>query len=432
MPQQRTSSRSCGRVRPLMVLLIFAALSCGFFPPRSWARGPADDWSARLRQYAEAQNWPAALNLVNRQLALAPADMDLHAWRARLLTWSGQLREAEQEYQEILRATRTDPDVWLGLSSVYLRERKFKQAQRAIDAAQSLDPSRADIHAAHGRILLSAGRRNDARREFQRALALDPASAEARAGLLATRGEPKQQLRFGQQTDFLSYADSIHDEYAALNSQWTPRWTTTASGHFYQYYGLQAEKLLASVTRRQPRFAAITIGGAISHDNSVIPRSEALCGLDRGWKISDAGFVRGVEFNYEQHWYWYESARILALSGTAIFYLPQDWILSLGATGARSTFSAGDYEWKPSETSRLEFPIARWGEMRLLGNFAFSVDTEDFAQVNQIGRLASQTYGSGLRFRMTPRQDVSEYVTYQKWTQNRSDVGFGLSYDIHF
>jgi Flp pilus assembly protein TadD len=396
------------------------------------ARGQSAQWARQLRRYAAAQNWPAAMKLVDQQLAIAPADMDLHAWRARLLTWSGHLCEAEQEYRHILQVTRTDPDIWLGLSAVYVREGKIQQAQQAIDTAESLDPCRADIHAARGRILLAAGERSNARLEFQTVLALDPSSEEARAGLLATRGEPKHDLRVGQDNDFLSYANSIHGEYAALTSRWTSRWTTTASGHFYQYYGVQADKFLASVTRRQPRFAAITLGAAISHDNAVIPRSEAFFAVDRGWKTSHSGFMRGVEFAYEQHWYWYESARILTLAGTTTFYLPQSWTFSLGANGARSTFSANDSEWKPSESSRLEFPFARWGEKQLFGNIAFSVGTENFAQVDQIGRFASQTYGSGLRFRMTPRQGVSEYVSYQKRTQNKSDIGFGLSYDLHF
>ncbi|MDE3108588.1 MAG: hypothetical protein KGL02_01490, partial [Acidobacteriota bacterium] len=179
-------------------------------------------------------------------------------------------------------------------------------------------------------------------------------------------------------------------------------------------------------------FAAVTVGGAIAHDGGVIPRSEAFFSVDRGWKTTRAGFVRGVELSYEQHWYWYRSARILALSGSSILYLRNDWTFSLGATGARSAFAGDGSEWKPSEMSRSEFPVARWGERRLYGELLFAAGTEDFAQVDQIGRFASQTYGSGMRLRMSPRQGVSEYVTYQKRNQNRSDIGVGLSYDIRF
>ena len=174
------------------------------------------------------------------------------------------------------------------------------------------------------------------------------------------------------------------------------------------------------------------MGGAIGHDNAVIPKSEAFFDLDHGWKSGETNFIRGMEVVYGQHWYWYQSARILTLSGTAIVYLPREWTLSLGATGARSAFSGTNAEWRPSGITRLEFPLVDWGVKRLSGSTFYAAGTEDFAQVAQIGRFASQTYGGGLRFQINARQDVKGYASYQKRTQNRTDTTFGFSYGIHF
>ena len=174
------------------------------------------------------------------------------------------------------------------------------------------------------------------------------------------------------------------------------------------------------------------MGGAAGHDNGVVPRSEAFFELDHGWKISETNFVRSMEIVYGQHWYWYQASRILALNGTAIVYLPREWTLSLGATGARSAFSGTQAEWRPSGMTRLGFPLAGWGERRLSGSVFFAVGTEDFARVDQIGRFASQTYGGGVRFQITARQDVAGFGSYQKRTQDRTDTSFGLSYGIHF
>jgi hypothetical protein len=69
---------------------------------------------------------------------------------------------------------------------------------------------------------------------------------------------------------------------------------------------------------------------------------------------------------------------------------------------------------------------------RLSGNVFFAVGTENFAQIDQIGSFASQTYGGGLRFQVTARQDVTGYGSYQKRTQGRTDTAFGVSYGIHF
>lgn len=372
------------------------------------------------------------MQLVDEVLARVPHDMDVRAWRARLLAWSGHLVEAEKEYLEILRVSRMDPDTWLGLAAVYLREGRIRDAQQAINAAEELDPKRADLHVARARVLFAAGERDEARREFQNALNLDPTIAEARTGLISLRTHPKHELHLGQDNDLLSFTDDYHGESASLVSQWTQHWSTSAAGNVYQRAGEEAGKFVGSVTLRQPTWGALTVGGAIGHDNGVIPKSEAFFNFDHGWKRAETRIVRGLEFEYQQHWYWYQSARVFTLNGGAIVYLPQEWTVSLTATGARSVFSGTGPEWRPSGITRLGFPLARREEKRLSGNLFFAAGTEDFVVVDQIGRFASQTYGGGLRFQVSARQDVMGYAGYQKRTQNRTDATFGLSYGFHF
>ena len=413
---------------PVSALFIAAMLSV--FP--AFGQNQPPDWQAQVRKYAEAKDWKSALRIVDQELAHAPQDMDVRAWRARVMTWSGQLAEAEKEYLEILKVSRTDPDNWMGLASVYLREGRLDSALQALDRAVELDPKRADLRAARARALRAMGERNEARMEFQKALNLDPTSMEAQAGLTSVRKQPRHELRFGQDNDLFNFADANHDEWASLVSRWTTYWTTSVAGDFYQRGGVAAGKFVGSVTRRQPKWGALTLGGAIGHDNAVIPKSEAFFDLDHGWKISEASFMRAVEFDYGQHWYWYQSSRILTLNGTAIVSFPQEWTLSLGATGARSAFSGTGAEWRPSGIGRLGFPLAHWSERGLSGNIFFAAGAENFAQVDQVGRFASQTYGGGLRFQLNGRQDVTGYAAYQKRTQSRTDTSFGLSYGIHF
>jgi hypothetical protein len=193
-----------------------------------------------------------------------------------------------------------------------------------------------------------------------------------------------------------------------------------------------AEKFTASATARLHWLGALTAGGAIAHDRAVIPKSEAFFDLDRGWKTGEATPFRGLELEYGQHWYWYQAARILTLSGAAVIYLPRDWSFSLAATGARSAFSGTGAEWRPSGSTRLVFPLPAGKVSQLSGNIFFAAGTENFASADQIGRFASQTYGGGLRFRFSERQDISCSAAYQRRTQNRTDTYLGLSYGIHF
>lgn len=390
------------------------------------------DWQSEARRYADAQDWTDALRVVDEQIALHPEDMDIHAWRARILTWSGKLSEAEDEYQRIVKVSKNDPDIWLGISSLDLREGRTHEALSAINRAIELDPKRADLHEARARVLRSLGETKEARSEFLSALDLDPASTDARAGLLTVRGEAKQQLRFGQETDLLSYTSAYNDQFVTLVSQWTPRWTTSVAGDFYERGGINAGKFIGGVTGSLPHWGGLTIGGAVGDDNGVIPKGEAFFELDHGNTISETAFVRGLEFTYGQHWYWYQGAHILTLTGTGLVYLPRDWTWSLSLIGARSGFTGTGTEWRPSSVSRLGFPLVHKGVQSLSGNVFFAVGAETFAEVDQIGSFASQTYGGGLRYQFSPRQDVTGWASFQQRTQNRADTNFGMSYGIRF
>jgi tetratricopeptide (TPR) repeat protein len=390
------------------------------------------EWQTRVHKYAESQDWAAALWVVELQIARSPEDADLWAWRARVLAWSGRLAEAEVEYVKILKVSRKDPDVWLGLANVYLREGKNQDALRAVDSAVELDPKRGDLHAARARALRAVGQAREARQEFRKALMLDPASTEALDGVKSFDEETRHELRFGEENDLFNFAGPNHDEWVSLTSHWNSRWSTNFAGNTYQRGGVEAGKFVGGITARVPAWGALTIGSATGHDNGVIPKSEAFFDVDRGWKSGGTSAVRGVEFDYGQHWYWYQAARILTLSGTAIVYFPREWTLTLAAIGVRNAFSGTGVQWRPSGVSRLGFPLARWAGKQLSGNVFYAAGTEDFAQVDQIGSFASQTYGGGLRFQLTGKQEITGYASYQKRTQGRTDTNFGFSYGIHF
>jgi tetratricopeptide (TPR) repeat protein len=345
------------------ILLLIAVLCMTVSP--SLGQAPTPSWQAQVRKYAEAKDWDSAMRVVEQEIARAPQDMDVRAWRARVLAWSGKLLEAEKEYREILKLSRTDPDNWLGLANVCIREGKLQEAPKAINAAEQLVPKRPDIHAARARILRAAGKTNNAQSEFRSALQLDPGSLEAREGLVSVRRGAQHELRFGQDNDLLSYSADFHDEWISLGSQWTSHWATAVAGDFYQCSGAEAGKFVASIARRQS-WGALNVGGAIGHDNAVIPKSEAFFDLDHGWKTGERDTVRGVEISYAQHWYWYQAARILTLNGTTLVYLPQDWTSRLGLrvraalslervrSGGPPDSGVWDFPWRTGAT--LAFP----------------------------------------------------------------------------
>ena len=400
--------------------------------PGARCQAPPRDWQAEVRKLAEAQDWTQAMALIEAEEKNQPGDIEIREWRARVLTWSGKAAEAEREWNQVVRIAPKDPDNWLGLASVYQREGKWDEAQRAIDAALELDPRRADLQAARGRILRAGNNRSQAKLAFEEALRLDPSSEEARAGLDSLRAEPQHVLRLGQDNDTFNFAGANHDEWADVASRWTPHWATDLGTNFYERGGTTAGKFIGSLTGRSSRWGALTVGGATSHDNEVIPRSEAFFGINHGFALGESGWVRAVEAAYGQHWYWYRDARILALSQTVTLDLPREWTWMMRVTEARSHFSNTGAEWKPSGLGKLNFPLARGRGSSLSGGVFFAAGTENFAQVDQIGSFASQSYGGELKWRFSARQDVTAYSFYQKRTQQRTQTSFGLSYGIRF
>lgn len=414
---------------PIASLFVLATLSFTF---AAGAQDSSVDWQEQVRKYVQMKDWESAMRLVNQEIALAPGDMDVRAWRARILQWSGNLAQAEKEYLQVLQVSKNDPDNWLGLGEVYLGEGKTQESLRAFDVAVGLDPGRADLHMARGRALAAAGDQNGAKSEFQQAVRLDPASQEARVAQSSIVAEPKNELRIGEEDNAFNFTGPNYDEWLSLRTQWSSHWSTTFVGNFFQWGPADAGKFGASVTGRLAKWGALTLGGDAAHDSGVLPKTEAFFELDHGWRLGERGFVRGIEVTYNQHWYWYSGVRVLTFSGVALAYLPRDWTFSLTEIEARSDFPGLGTQWRPSEIARLGFPIARREAQQLSGNIFFATGTEDFASVDQIGSFASQTFGGGLRFSITARQDISPYLSYQKRSQGRTDANFGLNYGFRF
>src|SRR5882762_4268840 len=191
----QTASLTCiGRMRSRYLarnacasVLSLCVSALSLFAPRAVGQEQQSDWQIQVRKYCDANDWPAALRVVDLRIAQAPNDLDLKAWHARVLGWSGSLAEAQQEYLEILSVSPNDPDVWAGLGSVYMREGKEDDALLALGRAVQLDPKRADLRIAHTRALREAGKRNGAAAELKHAASLDLSSTKAPVVMKAGR-----------------------------------------------------------------------------------------------------------------------------------------------------------------------------------------------------------------------------------------------------
>ena len=130
---------------------------------------------------------PGAIEAYRRALALAPRDPAILGNLATLYTGLGREREA--------RAALELADLRLATPYTILARGDLEAADGRIEAALSYyrkaartDPTIADPHLSIARLTRSAGRLDEARREAERALKLDPGNPEAKAILTDLAG----------------------------------------------------------------------------------------------------------------------------------------------------------------------------------------------------------------------------------------------------
>lgn len=153
---------------------------------------------------------------------------------------------------------------------------------------------------------------------------------------------------------------------------------------------------------------------------------------DRGFPISETAPVRSIEAAYNQHWFWYQGAHVLLLTGTVATDVEHDfrWTFSFGE--ARSGFAGAPVAWEPSGYTRLEFPLPHVGADRFLSNVMLAVGSENYAELDQVTAFASRTYGAGFRLGLTDRQFVSFYFAWQKRNGGNAEGIYGASYGLRF
>ena len=385
-----------------------------------------DDWQPQVRKNVENQHIDAALAIVDQRLADSPEDSEAHGWRGRLLAWKGRWSEGETEYRLVVDKMPNDIEMLTGLSDVLLWQKKYIEALQTLDQARKISPSDPMILSRRARVLALLGRTPEARSEYQQTLLFDTQNTDARTGLDSLRENTHHELRVGEEVDVLNYANAGQTQGVSLSSRWNQRWSTVFGGSTYQRFGQDAVRFLASTAFH---LAAdwFTAGTAVANSQSVVPTNEAFFEYGHAFRIENHWF-KGLESSYQQHWFWYQGAHVLTLNTSQIVYLPHDWTWSLNLTGARTGFVGTPVDWTPSGWTKLGFPLQR----RVTGNVFFGVGSENFAQIDQIGRFSAHTFGAGLRYQFAARQDITGYVARQYRTQGQIDTSFGLSYGIRF
>jgi cytochrome c-type biogenesis protein CcmH/NrfG len=385
------------------------------------------DWQQTVREQVQKGSLDASLETIEERLVSYPNDLEAHGWRGRVLAWKGRWHEAESEYRIVLRQVPDDIELLSALADVLLWQEKPEAALAIIDRARVRAPTTPEVLLIRARILRALARSNDVREQLREILRLDPANKEAKSWLASLRPEYRHELRFGNDVDTFNYTDSAQTQSAVLNSRWNGRWSTVLGSQIYERFGKEAQKFSGSTILRISSRDWFGIGSAGANDSGIVPKAEASFEYGHGFHFENH-VIRGLETCYQQRWLWYRGAHVLTLSAAQSYYLPHDFFWAFTVTGARSGFTGTGVEWVPSGSTRLRIPL----HQRLSGHLSFSVGSETYGEVDQIGRFSARTFAGGLQVRFASNQDLAGYVARQNRSQDRSQTSYGLSYGIHF
>lgn len=394
-------------------------------------------WFDQVRKRVAAHDFAGAQKIVDARLVTAPDDSDALGWRAQLLAWTGHRAEAEATYRRALQLSPDDGDYLLGMATLEAQDGRNADALALLDTALRIPPPRADVFNERGRVLAALGRRSEARAAFLKARALEPANIlpaddEAAAGLRSLELPPRFEVDFTNETDTFNYTNAANAQTVVFVAKPDEHWILTNEADSYQRFGVDAQKDIASVVYRFNGGNWLTAGAGGGNSQGVIPRTEAYFEYDHGFTVSETAPLRGIETTYNQHWFWYDGAHVLALTGTVAADMARGCRWTFSASVARSGFDGTPVAWEPSGYTRLEFPLPHVRAARFLPNLTFAVGSENYSEVDQIEAFASRTYGGGFHLGFTERQYANVYFVWQIRNGGTSERIYGASYGIRF
>jgi len=144
-------------------------------------QGHARAWMA-LGTYLQPRKPEEAIEAFHQAALADPKDPEPHLVAGSMLE-KQHPAEAEKEYQLALRVDPNSGDANITLANLYMRERRFSDAEPLLRALLKSHPNDASVHLQLGRMLAIAGKNDDAIAEMEAGLKLDPSDSKAQRDL---------------------------------------------------------------------------------------------------------------------------------------------------------------------------------------------------------------------------------------------------------
>ena len=142
-------------------------------PTSNAAEGEYRAWFSLAQTIAKAKP-EEALAAYRKSAEFQPKEVEPHLAAGLLLEQEDKFAESEDEYKQALAIDSRSSDAVMGLANIYMRGRRFPEAEEYLRKLLAEHPESAPLHVQLGRVLAAEGKTDAAISEMQAGIKLEP------------------------------------------------------------------------------------------------------------------------------------------------------------------------------------------------------------------------------------------------------------------
>ncbi|HVH87986.1 MAG TPA: hypothetical protein VM912_14760, partial [Terriglobales bacterium] len=304
---------------------------------------------------------------------------------------------------------------------------KLDEYSSVLDQAQKLQPSNYEIAIRRSRVAAAIREQKAIKVVPEPGTAVAVQSTQRAIHEIGSRDIPKYSLTVATETDLFSFTSPVQAQSANFGINWNARWSSTLGAMSYRRLGQAAAELASGIAYRLTKQDSLSFSFGQGSHQQIAPLHQMSLDYDHGLKLN-LGILRGLELTGHSASIWFEGSQVTVLGGSAIAYLPRDWIWTFTGYQARTDFYGTGSSWSPAASTKLSVPV--WSRLRL--DAGFGVGAENYSNIDQIGRISARTYLGGAHYLVNRFQDFSVFTAYQQRSHGQTQTSIGGGYGFRF
>jgi tetratricopeptide (TPR) repeat protein len=235
----------------------------------------APDQRAEAERLANSGANAAALKQFQALAAANPDDIEARVWIARLHSRMGNPEHAVAVYRSIVAVQPQHVDALTGLGSALVTLGRLKEAADALNRAEALAADRPDVLTAQGRLHQAGNHTTLALAYYLRALALDPANADARAASDALRASRAHRVELDYDFQHLNGGiDNAHVGTFEVNARVSDAVRIFGRGQVQSAFSVDEQRAGGGVEWSITPHAWVHAGALFGADTAYLPETD--------------------------------------------------------------------------------------------------------------------------------------------------------------